>query len=366
MDKKMHIAMFISALTKGGAQRVMINLADYFVESGHQVTMVTQYRRENEYLLNPKVKRVISDISEEEITSNRIANFKRRFCKLRKIWKEEKPDVILSFIGKNNMMAILTAKGLSVPVAVSVRGEPKEEYYNTWMRLAAKFLFGYAQGVILQTRRCFSFFPAKVQKKAVILRNPVSSSFFGKSYDREREKTIVAVGRVDKNKNHEMLIRAFAQIADEFPDYQVLIYGDGDERSYLQNLVQELGLSEQIKLPGSIDHVSEVIYKAGIFVLTSHTEGVPNTLIEAMLMGMPVISTDCPCGGPAELIINNENGILIPVNDTEALKESLRMLIQDKELAQRLGNNAAKLETVFAPQKVYAEWEAFLRKLCNK
>ena len=127
MQKKMHIAMLIGALTKGGAERVMVNLADYFVSQGHQVTLVTQYQKENEYPLNEKVKRVISDITEEETTGNRIVNFKRRFCKLRGIWKTEKPDVILSFIGKNNMMAILTSRFLNMPVAVSVRAEPTEE-----------------------------------------------------------------------------------------------------------------------------------------------------------------------------------------------------------------------------------------------
>ena len=366
MDKKMHIAMFISALTKGGAERVMVNLADHFVNSGHQVTLVTQYRKENEYTLNPRVKRVISDIEGDEVSGNRIINFKRRFCKLRGIWKEEKPDVILSFIGKNNMMAILTSRGLSIPVAVSVRGEPREEYYNGWMRLAAKHLFGLADGVILQTRRCFEFFPAKVQKKAVILHNPVSDAFFRDRYQGEREKTIVAVGRVDNNKNQEMLIRAFSSLAEEFPEHRVIIYGEGEERNRLTALVKELGLENRILLPGSIDYVSEAIYKAGIFVLTSNTEGVPNTLIEAMLMGLASVSTDCPCGGPADLIENYKNGILIPVGDIKCLKESLRQLLQDKGLAEKLGENATRLAEVFEPEKVYGEWEAFFRKLCNK
>ena len=112
------IALYISALRKGGAERVLVNLADYLAENGYQVTMVTQYQKENEYPLNPKVKRVISDISGEEVTKSRILNFVRRFRKLRNIWKSEKPEIILSFIGKNNILAILTSFGLGSAVAI--------------------------------------------------------------------------------------------------------------------------------------------------------------------------------------------------------------------------------------------------------
>lgn len=363
MEKKMHIAMLIGALTKGGSERVLVNLADYLVGRGYRVTMVTQYRKENEYPLNEKVNRIISDITQEETTGSRLVNFKRRFCKLRGIWKKERPDVILSFIGKNNIMAILTSRFLKIPVAVSVRGEPSEEYYNSWMRFCARHLFALADGVILQTGRCFTFFPEKVRKKAVILRNPVSDSFFRKRYEGEREKVITAVGRVDENKNHEMIIRAFAEIAEEFPEYKLIIYGEGDRRKSLMELTENLKLQDRISLPGSIDNVPDAIYKTRVFVLSSNTEGVPNTLIEAMLMGLTVIATDCPSGGCADLIQNGYNGILIPVGDVEALKENLQKLLKNLQLADELGKKAMETADMFAPGKVYAAWEEFFLSL---
>lgn len=366
MEKKKHIAMLIGSLTKGGSERVMVNLADYFVEKGYQVTLVTQNRGENEYLLNPKVKRVFSDIAGNEVSSSRIVNFQRRFCKLRGIWKEEKPDVILSFIGKNNMMAILTSRLLDIPVAVSVRGDPNEEYYNSFMRLGAKKLFAMADSVILQTKRCYDFFPHKVQKKAVILRNPMNKDFFRERYKGEREKTIVAVGRVDDNKNHEMLIRAFAPIADEFPEYRVIIYGEGECREKLIRLAEELKLADRISLPGSINNVADAIYKTRVFVLTSDTEGSPNTLIEAMIMGLTVIATDCPCGGPADLISDWENGILTPVRDTNKLQENLQKLLNNLQRADKLGIEATKTADIYAENKVYGEWENLLCSLVKK
>lgn len=364
--RKKHIAMLIGTLNKGGAERVMVNLADYFVGKGYEVTLVTQYRAESEYPLNPKVKRVFSEITREETSKNRVVNFKRRFCKLRSIWKAERPDVILSFIGKNNIMAILTSIGLCIPVAVSVRGEPGEEYYNRVMRMAARRLFALADGVILQTKQCFDFFPGKVQKKAVILKNPVSNMFFRERYEGEREKTIVSVGRVDENKNHEMLIRAFAGIAEQFPDYRVIIYGEGECRENLIRLTEELNLSERICLPGSIENVADAIYKTRVFVLTSNTEGSPNTLIEAMIMGLTVIATDCPCGGPADLICHGENGILIPVRATDKLQENLQMLLNDLQVADELGRNAKRTSDIYKEENVYGEWEEFLCSLTKK
>lgn len=365
MQNQIHIAMLIGALTKGGAERVMVNLAGYFADKGYCVTMVTQYQRENEYPLNEKVKRVISDITDGEVTGSRLVNFARRFKKLRNIWKSERPDVILSFIGKNNMMAILTSLFLKIPVAVSVRADPEQEYYNSWMRFMARHLFAWAGGVVLQTRRCFGFFPEKVRKKAVILKNPVSRDFFRERFKGGREKEIVAVGRIDENKNHELLIRAFAGIAREIPDYKLIIYGEGDCRERLTALAEELGLSDRILFPGSTDRVADAIYKARVFVLPSNTEGVPNTLIEAMVMGLTVLSTDCPCGGPADLIEDGVNGILTPVGDVEKMKENLHRLIKDVQMADRLGEAAVKTGESYQPQRVYGEWEAFLLSLCK-
>lgn len=130
----MHMAFMIGALTKGGAERVMTNLIDYFIQKEHQVTLVTQYQREEEYTLNDKAKRILSDITPEETGKSRIINFVKRFRKLRNIWKAEKPDAILVFIGKNNIMTLLTAWGLHIPVIVSVRADPSQEYSGKLLR----------------------------------------------------------------------------------------------------------------------------------------------------------------------------------------------------------------------------------------
>ncbi len=363
------IAFYISSLRKGGAERVIVNLAEYFCREGYQVLVVTTRKEKTEYALPTGVLRTISEPAESELTGSRVNNFKKRFGKLRGIWKEAKPDIIISFIGKNNMMALLTSRGLNIPVVVSVRGDPEEEYYNFGMRFMARNLFKIADGVILQTKRCFSFFPARVRDRAVILKNPVNPLFFRERYEGERDRTIIAVGRVDENKNHEMLIRAFAPLSEQFPDYTLIIYGEGEKREELKELVKRSGLCGRVQLPGNIDDVADAIYRARVFVLSSDTEGMPNTLIEAMAMGLTVVSTDCPCGGPGELIRHMTNGLLTPVGDVNKMRENLQFLLENPQTADELGIHAKKTSDIYLPEKVCREWreytEGLMRRKCK-
>ena len=262
------IVFYTSSLAKGGAQRVIVNLAESLVQKGYPVTIVTTAKGEQEYLISGSINRVYSDITEEEMTDNRVKNFVARFRKLRRIWKQEDAGVIVAFIGKNNFMALLTSFGLKVPVITSVRGEPKEEYYNDILRFLSKTLMGLSKGLILQTPDAKAYFPKWMQKKAVILDNPLNPDFIDEYYSGERKKEIVTVGRLDSNKNQKMIIDAFCRIADEFPDYKLILYGDGEDREYLTEYAGKTKYAGQIFLPGSITNVKEKIREAKIFVLS--------------------------------------------------------------------------------------------------
>ncbi len=357
------IVLFISSLQKGGSERVMVNLAEYFHGRGYEVILVTQYKQENEYDISSEIRRVYSEPDESELQESRLKNFITRFRKLRDIWKSYKPDVILSFLGKNNLMAIVTSLFLPVKTAVSVRGEPTMEYEGRLMQMIAKFVFRFADGAVFQTRQAFDFFPKAVRKKSVILPNPLNAQFLNRRYDGEREEVIVSAGRLDENKNHAMLIHAFDKIASEFPKLRLVIYGDGELREDLQALIDEKGLSERAELAGSVPDLADKMCSAKIFALTSNTEGMPNSIVEAMALGIPVVSTDCPCGGPAMLIEDKVNGILVPVGDAFALSDAFRLILTDLELAQRLSENAYNTAMEFEPDKVDSEWEDFLVNL---
>lgn len=358
----MHVVLMAGSLSRGGTERVLVNLADYLISRGDTVTVVTLCRYDNEYELNKSATRIVWDLTAEENTPNRVKNFIRRINKLKSIWREIKPDVILSFIGKHNFMALLSAPK-DVPVAVSVRAIPWMEYPTKLSRLAAYVLYNRAASVILQTKNQDMYFSKKAKSKSVVLKNPIDAAFLGEPYTGEREKVIVSVGRVDENKNHRMIIDAFSAIAEEFPDWKVVIYGDGDLRTELLKYVDSMGLSGRIELPGAIPNVAEKIKKTSVFILSSNTEGIPNSLIEAMCLGLAPISTDCTCGGMDELIQNGVNGYVIPVGDTPKMQETLHFLLSDLQRILDISEKTKGTRDIFQSEKVLEEWRNVLEKL---
>ena len=357
------LAFYIGSLNKGGAERVFVNLAEYFQNKGYQIVMVTQYRKEDEYVLAEGIRRVISDIPPEETTGSRAVNFYRRMSRLHRIWKKERPDLVLSCVGKNNFMAVVTTMFTKTKPVVSVVGEAKEEYPNRLMKALANLLFPFASGVILQTERSKSFFSQRVSRTSVILPNSLNPLFIRERFRGEREKRIVSVGRLDANKNHEMMIRAFAGLAGRYPEYTLTIYGEGELREHLQKLIASLGLEEKVFLPGVVPDVAERIEKAALFLLVSYSEGVSNALIEALALGLPVIATDVPSGGTQELIRHGGNGLIIPPGDEEALKAAMERLLSDGEYAERLGEQAHKIQERLAPERVNRQWQDYFESI---
>ncbi len=398
----MHICLYIGSLQRGGAERVMANLAEHLYEAGWQVTLVTTYHRPPEYVLphglwDPEtgeaygtdllevpwgsghttcqqaagIRRIYSDPS-RPVSCGRLRGFMARYRRLRNIWQTERPDVILSFIGYNNIFAIATSLGLHIPVAVSVRSNPSREYASAKLRLPALLLFRRAAGVILQTREAADFFPRKIREKSVILPNAINPDFVRPRYEGERDREIVSVGRLDDNKNQSMLITAFAKArasGGQHPgimEYRLHFYGDGPARKKLEQQVKELGLDDAVVFHGSVDNVQERIRKSRIFVLTSREEGMPNALLEAMSAGLSCISTDCPCGGPRDLIQDGSNGFLVSVDDTEALKERLLQLTDDPSLADRMGREASRVQERYNLETVNRRWEEYLGNLAGR
>ncbi len=360
-----HIAFYISSLKRGGAERVFSNLAAWFYGRGYRVTVVTPYRYPEEYPLPENVTRVLSDLTEQEM-GGRAGNFFRRLRKLRRICRSLHADVMVSANGKNNLMALCANAFTPTKVVVSVVATPQLEYPTRLTRFLARWLFRFADGVVLQTAAAREFFPAAVQKKSVLLKNSLHPDFLRPRFSGKRQPEIVAVGRLDENKNHRMIVEAFSRVAGRFPDSRLTIYGDGPLREELCSLAESLGVSGRVLLPGAVGDVARRIEKAAVFVLSSQTEGMPNTLLEAMALGLCCISTDCPCGGPAALIRDGENGFLIPVGDTGALAKRLEQALGDPALVDRLGRSACRIQDEYAPERVNGEWESYLARVVGE
>lgn len=184
----------------------------------------------------------------------------------------------------------------------------------------------------------------------------------------ERSKTVVQSGRLVDFKNQPMLIRAFVNVHAKHPDYDLKIYG-GDSfdgtKEILEDLIEEFQAQDYIHLMGASDSLEKELADAAVFAFTSDWEGLPNALMEAMALGLPIVATDCPCGGPRTIMTHEEDGLLIPIKDQQALEDGINRLIEDKELAARLGSKARKIADRANGQAVFTQWRDYIEELCG-
>ena len=239
--------------------------------------------------------------------------------------------------------------------------------YPNYLAKPLRYYARKADGFVFQTEDAKKWYGESIKNiQTAVIPNAINPSFIRPGYEGEREKTIAGVGRLNDQKNFSLLIKAFALIADDFPDYRLVIYGEGEKRHDLENLVREMGLSERVSLPGNIQNIAEVLEKQSLFVLSSDFEGMPNALMEAMALGLPCISTDCPCGGPRFLIRNNVNGVLVPVGDADALAKAMKQLLTEPDFSREIATNAQTIQKRLAPDKIYGQWESFIQRVIEE
>ena len=351
------IFLYIDILRRGGAQRVITNIANYLCYSGYEVQLIRDIPPDvehDEYALQNSIKvHVLDDKKRKGFAKQYI-----RIKKLRNLISEERPDLILSFLGHPNIRMLIATLGLSVVKVVSVRNDPNYEYGNGVRCILAKALFYLADGVVFQTKDASKYFPSKVQSKSTIIPNPVNKKFYDVVRQHEEGLEIVNVGRLQPQKNQQLLIDAFHKIEDDFPDAKLFIYGDGVLKDSLHK--QE---KSNIRLMGNIEGIENILASATIFVLSSDFEGMPNALMEAMAAGVPCISTDCPCGGPRFLIQNEEQGILVPCGDVDALANAMRKLLKNEEFRNQMGRAAKSRAEAFREEVVMNDWIAYLETI---
>lgn len=353
----MKILLYISTIGGGGAARVLVNLANYLVKANYQVIFITNFSDENEYLLDEKIKRL--SLEKTESTQNRLFKNISRIYKLRRLIRQEKPQVSLSFMGENNFRLLLSTFGLASKTIISVRNDPKQEYKGVMGYLVGKFLFRLADGVVFQTKEAQAWFPKSIQKKSTVIFNAVQDSFY-RTNRSPHPQHIITCGRLNLQKNHALLIRAFARIASKYPQENLLIYGKGILEDKLHLLISKLHLEKRVYLMGLNTNIEQVLAQGKIFVLSSDFEGLPNALMEALALGVPSISTDCPCGGPRELIKQQENGLLVPCNNEEALAQALEKLLLNPQKTAKMGEKARRAARIFRPELIFKQWQEFI------
>lgn len=353
----MKIMMVITGMCTGGAERVMATLCNE-LSRRHEVRLLSMRPDDPDYALSEKVQFVKGNVSNKSLPKS------VRFTRAQmKAWR---PDVVLAFMTKSNIIALLAGMGLrgKPPIVIAERANP---FYAKKIFVAMRrFLYPLANGMTFQTRDAQAYYKNIIKCPSIVLRNPLNPDFNVKPYEGERRKAIVTMGRLYPEKNQRLLIDAFARIASDFPEYSVEIYGDGPEQANLEARIAELNLADRVKLMGRRSDIRRHVQDAALFVLPSNAEGMPNALIEAMAMGIPSIATDCPIGGSAVVVQNRENGILLPMNDVEKMSEAMRELLTDAAFAQKLSRNATKVAEDYSAKKVCALWEDYLTDIARE
>lgn len=353
----MKILFYINTLGRGGAERVMVNLSGTLAEDPqNEIVFVTSKKIDREYELNPKIKRI--DLLEESCNYGKIKKNMQLVKRLRNVVKSEKPNIAVAFTPEPNFRLLLATRKTKIKTIVSVRNDPKKEYPNAAYKFLANHLYKKATKVVFQTKEAQDCFPTSIKAKSSIIMNQVNNAFYDARINEER-KDIVSLGRLTSQKNHKLLIEAFAEIKNDISE-NLVIYGEGTLRNELEEFVKTLNLQNRVFFPGNTSDVINVLANAKIFVLSSDYEGMPNALLEALAIGLPCISTDCPCGGPSAVIENGENGILVPIKDKSALSAAIKNLVCDNDKAKKLGKNAKISAKAFSPETIICEWKKCL------
>lgn len=362
------ILLVLPSLTGGGAERVAVLLTHGWLSRGHHVSVVTVYGRDHDFFELPRrVERVALDLGRirsswvQKITGNW-----QRIRALRKAIRQTRPDVVISFIHQTNVLTLLASRGLGIPVVVTEHIDPARERLPwRWELLRRLFYRGAFQLVSVSEAIDAKFAWLPPQRRSVIY-NPISLAEIRAQQSEPMNlpwpHTLIAVGRLMPQKGFDLLLPAFAALAAEFPDWGLVILGEGSERPHLEAVVEDLNLRGRVRLPGLLHQPYAALKQADLFVLSSRHEGFGNALVEAMACGLPVISTDCWAISPG-IVQDGVDGLLVPAEDVPALTAALRTLMSDPARRQQLGQAAAETAKRYDLESIMRCWQPLLESL---
>lgn len=369
------VAFHIHNLNRGGAERVVVNLAQHFVRDGFETSIITMEKAETEYEVPKGVRRICLTKNEEKKTPGlirRLVLLRKKSRLLREVLKKERPDIVIAFDKSASFRACDAAKGIC-PVLVSVRNDPAKDFSGRANQFFCRKYLYRADGCVFQTRQAQEFFPDSFAKKSRIIINPLNEKYqkVDGVKDEEREDIIVTAGRISAQKNQVLLVRAFARAKREalcMKNTKLRIYGKDSHDGSMQRIEEAISdndLKDYVNLMGNSDSLEKELIGAKMFAFSSDYEGMPNALMEAMAMGIPSISTDCPCGGPAELIEDGENGLLVSVGDERALADAMVRLYSDDALRIKISERGLEMRERADGARIFGEWKAYVIELLD-
>ena len=358
---------FIAAnLNSGGAERVMSLLANQFSENDYEVEFIFLKNDIRFYPLHQNVK---IKVAENECGSTSL--FKKLIW-MRKHIKHNKPDAIFAFRIAVYSVTLISLLGIKIPVIASERNDPR--FNSLAWKVIQAVLLPLTNHFVVQTQHIKNYFPKFIQKKTDIIFNPVTEKVFSLP-DIPKEKRIISVGRLHSQKNQKMMIEAFARVSEDFPEWKLVIYGEGPERDSLERMIQDYSQSssarqsrfkiqDKVFLPGRSESIIDELNKSEIFAFSSDYEGMSNAVVEAFCVGLPIITTKV--SGTEDFIKETKNGFLLERNDVDGMEMAMRKLMSDEKLRKKIGDNNRQQANIFKIEHVFQQWENVVNKVVNR
>ena len=369
----MKITLFIPSLIGCGAERVMVNLANFLCQKGYDVTILNYRSNESPYALYGEVKRkFLYDKAESYGFFNKVIRYfftaqyvkhtvKDRARRLKKFIKKNDTDCYLVMLESATAELLELREYVKCPIIVSERNYPESYPLNVKQKLYD--LSRFADGFVFQTESAKKCYGDGV-KKSTVIPNAVNELFVDSGDDViDKTKVIINAGRLESQKNQRLLIKAFAESG--LTDHTLEIYGDGPLKAELQDLIESLDIQDRVFLKGYSNDLKNIMKRSSLFVLSSDYEGIPNVLLEAMALGLPCVTTDFSGGGAHTLIDDGENGIIVRAGDEKGLSAAIKNVLTDGVLAKKISDGAKEKVKQFYPDIVYGKWDAFIKEICN-
>ncbi len=353
----------------GGAERVAALLCNHWADRGFEVILMPTFsgRGTCVYKLNHGVR--IDFLSDRIKFGHKAFRGKiRRLLALRKTISEYNPDVIVSFLSDVNIATLLATYFLKFPVVVSERIYPPSLPLGGLMNKLRRITYLRAKAVVMQTGKGLDWLSANCPgSNGCVIPNPVvfpipatEPKVDPRSVLKPDRKLIITVGRLENQKGFDILIDAYARLAEDFTDWDLVVLGEGSEREHLEEQIGRKGVSSRISLPGRVGNIADWYARADFFVMSSRFEGFPNVLVEAMAYGLAVVSFDCDTG-PKDIIENEVNGILVSLDEGDkGLSLAMVEMIWDDKKRKRMAESSKLVRQQFSITQIAKHWSNIL------
>lgn len=367
---QLKILLFMNSLAGGGAERAAATLANFWAQKGWDVTLVTLASIEDDfYPLNPGIKRSSLGLAgDSEHVLKALSQNIRRILALRRILLQTRPRIALAMMSTPNVLLAFASRGIAGLWTIgSERCYPPHTPIGRAWNTLRKTMYGRLSAVVALTTECARWIEGHTAARRVqVIPNAVAfplpdniPRILPMSLCTPGRKVLLAVGRLDPVKNFEALLHAFAQLAHCYPDWDLVILGEGPQRPLLEAAIRSKLLAQRVFLPGIAGNVGDWYARASVFAMSSHSEGFPNALAEALAHGVPAVSVDCDTG-PRDIIRHAVDGLLVPPGDPAALAGALASIMGDPALRRRLAQRAGEAAERFSLEKIAAMWETLL------